>query len=68
MKPMIRHLDKIGRSPKNNVGLLPTPQVFRVTNLMFADDCLIFAKATSIAVRNVAKVLNDFSCVFTQKD
>lgn len=68
MKPMIRHLDKIGRSPKNNVGLLTTPKVFRVTNLNFADDCLIFAKATSTAARNVAKMLNDFSCVSSQKD
>lgn len=64
---MIRHLDKCGRSPRCNVGLLTAPRGFRVTNLMFADDCLIFAKATNSAARNIAKVLNDFSNAFGQK-
>ena len=34
---------------------------------MFADDCLIFAKATKTATRNIAKVLNDFSHASRQK-
>ena len=61
MEPLIRHLDKVGGSPRNNVGLPTSPRGFRVTNMMFADDRLIFAKVTNIAARNIAKVLNDFS-------
>lgn len=60
METLIRRLDKCGRSPRCNVGLLPTPKGFRVTNMMSVDDCLIFAKATNNAAINIAKVLNDF--------
>lgn len=68
MEPLIRHLDKIGRSLRNNVGLLIPPRGFIITNMMFTDDCLIFAKATNTEARKIAKVLNDFSYVSRQKN
>ncbi|CAL2254759.1 unnamed protein product [Prunus armeniaca] len=36
------------RNPKSNVGLLSSPGGDRISNLVFADDCHIFARATTI--------------------
>uniref|UniRef100_UPI0005C8FB06 uncharacterized protein LOC105353379 n=1 Tax=Fragaria vesca subsp. vesca TaxID=101020 RepID=UPI0005C8FB06 len=55
-----RQLDKLARNSKAQVGLLSSPFGFRVSNLMFADDCLKFAKATKKAAGNINTVLNAF--------
>lgn len=67
MEPLIRNLNKLGESSKGNVGMLTAPKGFRITNMMFADDCLIFAKATGTAARNIAKVLYNFAQPSGQK-
>ncbi|KAL6194501.1 hypothetical protein ACLB2K_035585 [Fragaria x ananassa] len=67
MEPLIRQLDKLARNSKAQVGLLSSPFGFRVSNLMFADDCLIFAKATKKAAGNINTVLNAFAAASGQK-
>lgn len=42
MEPFIRHLNNMATKSKNHVGLLSSPLRLRISNLMFADDCLIF--------------------------
>lgn len=42
-----------GASSKSNVGLLCSLGDFCISNLIFADDCLIFARDSSLAGRNV---------------
>ncbi|KAL6194503.1 hypothetical protein ACLB2K_035587 [Fragaria x ananassa] len=67
MEPLIRQLDKLARNSKAQVSLLSSPFGFRVSNLMFADDCLIFAKATKKAAGNINTVLNAFAAASGQK-
>ncbi|KAL6210713.1 hypothetical protein ACLB2K_015945 [Fragaria x ananassa] len=67
MEPLIRQLDKLARNNKAQVGLLSSPFGFRVSNLMFADNCLIFAKATKKAAGNINTVLNAFAAASGQK-
>lgn len=40
---------------------LSSPHGFRVSNLMFVDDCLIFYKAPTKTIRNTLNILNSFS-------
>lgn len=49
------------------MGVLTSPKGFKVSNLMFVDDCLIFAKSIGKAARNILQVLNDFANVVGQK-
>lgn len=51
MEPFIRHLNLLTLKSKNHVGLLSSPLGFRISNLMFANDCLIFGKAFGTAAR-----------------
>lgn len=67
MEPLIRHLDKLGNSPKSNFGVLTAPRGYIISNLLFADDCLIFAHATGIVARNIARVLEEFANASGQK-
>ncbi|KAI5324042.1 hypothetical protein L3X38_033115 [Prunus dulcis] len=57
MEPFIRHLNCIARNPKSNMGLLSSPGGDRISNMVFADDCLIFARATTMAAKNINTVL-----------
>ncbi|KAL6200146.1 hypothetical protein ACLB2K_029928 [Fragaria x ananassa] len=61
MEPLIRHLNPLADKPSSQVGILSSPCGYRIANLMFADDCLIFCKTSSRAARNVLSVLNNFS-------
>ena len=47
--------------PKSHVGILSSPGGFRISNLVFADDCLLFAQATPKGVRNVFQILKMFA-------
>lgn len=67
MKPFIRHCNALASASKTNVGILSSPRGFRISNLVFADDCLIFAKVTLVAARNINKLLISFSKVSGQK-
>lgn len=60
-EPLIRHINALSFSPRTNVGLLISPRGFKVSNLMFADDCFIFAKASKGSARNTLNVLNNFA-------
>lgn len=66
MEPFIRNLNCLARNPKSNVGLLSSPRGDRISNLVFADDCLIFARATTVAAKNINTVLDIFSKVSGQ--
>lgn len=39
MEPFIKHCNLLASSPKTNLGLLSSPRGFRISNLIFADDC-----------------------------
>lgn len=67
MEPLIRHLNVLALKSKTHVGLLSSPLGFRISNLMFADDCLIFGKASCSAARRISKVLDDFAKASGQK-
>ncbi|KAL6209023.1 hypothetical protein ACLB2K_019966 [Fragaria x ananassa] len=67
MEPLIRNLNLLASNSKSQVGLLTSPLGFRISNLMFADDCLIFAKASKKAARNISQVLDAFSAASGQK-
>ncbi|KAI5312444.1 hypothetical protein L3X38_041617 [Prunus dulcis] len=64
IEPFIRHLNKLTESTRTQVGLLSSPHGYRISNLVFADDCLIFAKATPAASRKVLDVLAAFAKAF----
>lgn len=53
MEPLILHPNLLAIKSKNHVGILSSPGGFRVSNLVFADDCLLFAKATTKGARNI---------------
>lgn len=57
IEPFIRHLNKLTESTRTQVGLLSSPPGYRISNLVFANDCLIFAKAMPAASRKVLDVL-----------
>lgn len=61
MEPLIRHFNNLALNPKTSVGFLTSPRGFEVPNLMFTDDCLIFAKASKAAARNILNILNMFA-------
>ncbi|KAL6190194.1 hypothetical protein ACLB2K_036592 [Fragaria x ananassa] len=67
MEPLIRNLNLLASNSKYHVGLLTSPLGFRISNLMFADDCLIFAKASKKAARKISQVLDAFSAASGQK-
>lgn len=67
MKPLIRHFNALAFSPRTCVGLLTSPRGFKVSNLMSADLCLIFAKASKGAARIILNVLNTFASTSRQK-
>lgn len=67
IEPFIRQFNLLATSTKSNVGLLSSPGGFRISTLVFADDCLIFARATSVAARNITKLLDFFSKVYHQQ-
>ncbi|KAI5338965.1 hypothetical protein L3X38_018237 [Prunus dulcis] len=66
MEPFIRHCNSLALVSKTNVGILSSPRGVRISNLVFADDCLIFDKATPVAARNINKLLLSFSEVSGQ--
>lgn len=41
--------------------MLSSARGLRISNLVYADDCLIFGRASGIAARNIKKVLDSFS-------
>ncbi|BBH02819.1 zinc ion-binding protein, partial [Prunus dulcis] len=55
------------RNPKTHVGLLSSQGGDRISNLVFADDCLIFAKSTAMAPRNINCLLDNFAKVSGQR-
>lgn len=67
MEPLIRHFNNLALNPKTSVGLLTSPRGFEVSNLMFVDDCLIFAKTSKGAARNILNILNMFASTSRQK-
>lgn len=53
MEPFIMQFNILAQNPKTNVGLLSSHGGDRIYNLVFVDDCLIFARATAVAARNI---------------
>ncbi|KAL6216407.1 hypothetical protein ACLB2K_009630 [Fragaria x ananassa] len=67
MEPLTRNLNSIASRSKNHVGLLTSLKRVKVSNLLFADDCLIFARASPKAAGYVNKVLSKFAAASGQK-
>lgn len=67
MEPLIRTFNVASQRTKHHIGLLSSPHGLRISNLMFADDCLIFGKASKVGARRILKILDDFSVASGQK-
>lgn len=52
--------------PKTGMGVKVAKQGPMILFLMFADDCIIFSKASKMAARNVKEVLQDYCMVSSQ--
>lgn len=50
---LIRSFNNLCSKPRSNVGMLTSPHGFKISNLLFADDCLLFAKATHSDATNI---------------
>lgn len=61
MEPLITHLNHLSTTSKTEVGILSSPRTFCIFTFMYANDCLIFSKATPPTARNILKVLDVFS-------
>lgn len=61
-------MNALTRSSKNHVGLLTSPCGFKISNLVFTDECWLFPKATSKAARNILGVLNSFARASGEKN
>lgn len=61
MESLIRNFNLLANNHKSHVGILSSPRGLRISNLVFADDCLLFAKATTKEARNVLWILNLFA-------
>lgn len=66
-EPLIRQLNELALTPKAHVGLLTSPFGYKISNLVFVDDCLLFAKASMKGARNILVILNSFAKAFSQK-
>lgn len=55
IEPLIRHFNLLASRTRNHIGVLSSPFGFRVPNLVFADDYLVFGKATSKAARSILR-------------
>ncbi|XP_062021441.1 uncharacterized protein LOC133738016 [Rosa rugosa] len=60
-EPLIRSLNAASTTSKHHVGLLSSPNGVRVSNLLFADDCLIFGRGSPKAARNITRILSRFA-------
>lgn len=67
MEPLIRHFNMQATNPKSHVGILSSPRGYRIFNLVFADDCLLFAKATSKGAKHILHLLNLLSSTAGQQ-
>lgn len=56
MEPLIRHLSRLTIILKSHVSLLTSPFGYKFYNLVFLDDCLIFARASGIAARKLCLI------------
>lgn len=63
IEPLIRHLSLIVSNPKSHVGILSSPRGFKISKLVFSDDCLLFAKATVKGAKTILSILNMFTRV-----
>lgn len=61
MEPLIRKLNLLASNTRNQIGILSSPSGVRVSNLMFADDCLVFSKANTTAAHHILNTLDCFS-------
>lgn len=57
MESLIRHLNKMTENSSNHIGILCSPRGFKISNLVFPDDCLLFARAITRGARNICLVL-----------
>lgn len=60
LEPLIRHFNMLATNPKSHVGILSSPRGYRISNLVFVDDCLLFSKATSKEAKHILHLLNLF--------
>lgn len=60
IEPLIRHLSLITSNLKSHVGILSSPRGFKISNLFFSNDCLLFAKATVKGARTILSILKLF--------
>lgn len=67
MQPLIHHLNDLSSIPKSHVSLLTSPFGFKISNLAFADNCLLFAKASTKGARNILGILDKFAKVCGQQ-
>lgn len=56
MERLIRHLSRLTIILKSHVSLLTSPFGYKFYNLVFLDDCLIFARASGIAARKLCLI------------
>lgn len=49
------------------MGILSSPRGFRISHLMFVDDCLVFAKANHKVASTIRDILDKYSRVSGQK-
>ena len=67
MEQLIKHFNEMATTPKSHVGIMSSLGGFKISNLVFADNCLLFARATTKGARNVLHVLNMFAKTSGQK-
>lgn len=63
---LIRNLCKWSNDKKSDLGIKFSSGSLVVSNLMFADDCIIFAQATQKASRNIKELLDKYCSILGQ--
>lgn len=67
METHIRKLNLLASNTRNQIGIFSSPHGVPVSNLMFADDCLIFNKTNSTAARHNLRTLDGFSIASSEQ-
>lgn len=61
IEPLIRQLNLVATDPKSHVRILSSPRGLNISNLVFADDCLLFAKAPTKGSKAILQCLANFA-------
>lgn len=67
IEPLITHCNNLTLIPKLHMGILSSPRSFCVANLVFVNNCLLFARATTRGTRKVLDLLTLFASASGQQ-